>query len=219
MGDYHKEISIEKGLRRIVKHGRVSKKKTGGRTEDDMTVVTVRGMRMGPAIAGSLVVYSSNVGQDFVLGGDWSKGARDRIETRLRDFDGGRKGRTLFGVLEDVQGQPTVACVLCYHIERAGHIIVKSIDIARDLETHKALLFEQMFRCCDHIACEHSKGSRSELEVEVPKDRAPWFKETLHLREVRKSSHASKRILGRTTVGCRAKSKRERAYAQQSARE
>ncbi len=182
-----------------------------------MTVVTVRGMRMGPAVAGTLVIYSSNSGRDFVLGGEWSKGARERIEARRRDSDGGRKGRLLYGVLEDVQGQPTVACVLGYHIERAGQIVVKSIDLARELQTHKARLFEQMLRCCDHIACEHSKGMRSELEIEVPKEDAAWYRDTFGMRPTRRSSHAGKRILGRTTPGCRAKAKRQSVGAQQSA--
>jgi hypothetical protein len=218
MGTFHKEISIERGLKGRVKNRGVSKKKQGGRTVDEMHVVYVRDMPMGPAAGGRLVVRSSNVMPEIVLGAGWSKGARERIDTRLRDSNGDKKGRVLYGVLECMNQEPTVACVLCYHIERAGRIVVKSVEATSDLTSHRAVLFDGLFRCAEHIACEHSEGKRADLEFEVSKEQASWYRDTFDFRDVRRSAQKSTRILGRNTEGCRTKAKRaDRARSQQAA--
>jgi hypothetical protein len=222
MGTFHKEITIQRGIKGLVKNvrHRGSKKKSGGRTGDEMNAIFVHDMPIAPAMAGQLVVRSSNVDPQPVLGAGWSKGAKDRIEARLRN-GGDKKGRVLYGVLECLGQPPTVACVLCYHISRAGQVVVQSVEVAKELATHADPLFEGMFLCAERIACEHSKGLRGDIEFEIGKDSVRWLKDTFGFRELRKSTEKSKRILGRVAEGCRAKQKRlerDRDRAEQVAR-
>ena len=90
MGVFHKEITVEKGLKAFV-NGRRGGKKVSGRSPENMTVIQVRDMVIGPAAGGQLVVRSSNVGEEPTYGAGWKCPMRDRITTRLRDSDGGRK--------------------------------------------------------------------------------------------------------------------------------
>jgi hypothetical protein len=209
MGTFHREITIDKGLKGFVKHRGVSKKKHGARTIDDMTVVTVRDMVMGPAAGGSLRVRSSNLPRHS-LGGGWSGLAKGRIETRLRDSDGEKKGRVLYASLETLNSGTVVVAALCYHLDRPGVIEIKSIDATTDLTDHRAKLFDGLLRCAEHIACEHSKGTTARLVFDITKDQARWYRETFDFREVGKSTQKSRVILGREGEACRARAKKKR---------
>lgn len=209
MPAFHSEVTIRKGFKRIVTNPRVAKKKHGGRTVDDMTVVEIREMSLGPAAGGELIVRSSNTCTP-TLGAGWSRGAKDRIEKRLRDSDGGRKGRVLYAELVCLTGEPTVVCAVCLHIERCDRIVITAFDHTGELTSHRATLFEAMLVAVERVACENNSGRPSMICLDVAKDEAAWYKDHFGFTQAGDHPYGKhRRLLHRRHEGCRKKKEKK----------
>jgi hypothetical protein len=194
MGVFHSDVTIQKGLKRIVRNPRVKKKKHAGRTVDDMTVIQIRGMTVGPAVGGDLVVRSSNTCTP-TFGAGWSGGAQARIETRLRDSDGGQKGRVLYGELVCMNAEPTVVCAVCLHVERCDSIVITGFDHTSELTSHRAVLFDAMLLAVECVACEYNGGRPAMIVLDVQKDAAGWYKDNFGFKEAAKHPYGKHRRL------------------------
>jgi hypothetical protein len=195
MGSHHREVTITKGgLTGLVKHRR-AKRKSHGRNVDDMNVITIREMLLGPTMAGDLVVRSCN-SFEWTYGSGWSSGARDRVEKRLLHNDGHRKGRVLLAELECLNEPPVVVASVCLHIER-NDVAITSFDITGELLTHRAKLFEAMLLAVERVACELNDGRQATILLDVTKNDARWYKDNFGFTEARKHSQRHRRVLGR----------------------
>lgn len=220
MGAFHPEIDIRKsGVRRLVKHTRIPKKKQTGRAADEMTVITIRSMPVGPVAGGMVVVRSCNTFTP-TLGSGWSKLAKARVEKRLRDSDGGKKGRVLFAELQCVNAAPVVVAAMCLHIERSDELEISSFEITTDLVTHREKLFDAMLIAVERIACEHNKGRPATVLINVSKDDASWYRDHFDFKQHHDHPYGkNRRILGRQTrhESCRPrKEKRRKPQAAQA---
>ncbi len=216
MGDFHRHVTVTKGIaRRIARHARG--KKARGRSEDDVSVVTVRDFPVGCLIGGELVVNSSNVNMP-VFGAEWSGGAREKLEKRLRN-GGLEKGRVLVGELHCLNSPTAAVCSVCLHIERADEVVITSFDHTRTYTGHRRLLFDAMLRVVEQVACENAKGHPSHVIVDVPKDQAGWYKE-FGFKPLRAHPDSkNRRLLAIRHEGCRPKkvTRKKGPRAQQTA--
>jgi hypothetical protein len=207
MGEFHSQVTVSKGIRhRVVhgRHGRRGRKRKHGRSADDMSVVTIRNYVLGPMIGGELVAKSSNVISPM-LGSEWTGGAKEKIETRLRDGGGREKGRVLFAELNCLNSPTAPVAAICFHIERADEVVITSFDCPRTYTDHRRTLFEAMLGVVEAVACENNRGNACHVIVEVKKDQAGWY-EQFGFKQTRRHHDAkNRRLLAIQHAPCRKK--------------
>ncbi len=213
MGAFHKEVAVTKGMAGIVRHRR-EKKKNGGRDLDDMHVVTVREMVLGPAGgAGDLVARSCNTFK-WTYGLRWSKGAKDRIETRLLHCNGRDKGRVVFLELRCHNTPPVVVAAVCLHIED-GHVTVTGFDVTTDLNTHRAKFFDALLSVAEAIGCELAGGRHATVFLDVNKDGSGWYKDNFDFKLAGRHKQGQRRLFSRPGhAACRPSKKKAKAQPQ-----